>query len=161
MDFPRGDQYEERLKRYRDERDRAVAALAERDRMIQDRKFGDNNYNKDKLYELPNINLSSDQSAAFDLKTKIEVQILNKLTDYIIYNHPRGNIKPLAYQIAVVNVLKNIFKDPNSDIIKYIETKLGTNNEEIKKSNSFFGFSFGGTKRKQKKRKSRRIKTYI
>lgn len=105
-------------------------------------------------YDLSGIpsNLTEDKSKAIGLKTEIENHILEKLSDYIISKHPRGTYTKTAYQIAIVNVLKNIFKDPNNDIITYIETKL---KGEPEKKSTFSFFGFGGTKRKRK-RKSRR-----
>ena len=78
---------------------------------------------------------------------------MNKLTEYIIANYPRGNSTKDSYMIAIVNVLRNIFKDPNSDIITYIEKKF---KDEPEKKLGFLGFG-GKTKRKRRKhRKTRR-----
>ena len=112
------------------------------DRLARDRKYD--------LTGLPNLN--QDQADGLALKTKIESHILNKLSEYIIANYPRGNSTKESYMIAIVNVLRNIFKDPNSDIITYIEKKI---KDEPEKKIGFFGF--GGTKRKRRnKRKSRK-----
>ena len=110
---------------------------------------------KERQYELPVTpsDLSADKGNAIGLKIQIENHILEKLSDYIISKHPRGNYTKNAYKIAIVNVLRNIFKDPNSDIITYIENKLKGEPE----NKSFFGFFGGKTKRKRRKyRKSRR-----
>jgi hypothetical protein len=118
----------------------------ERDRLLRDE------YRK--KFDLSGIpsNLNQDQAKAVGLKTEIETHILAKLSDYIISKHPRGNYTKTAYKIAIVNVLKNIFKDPNSDIITYIENKL---KDEPEKKLGFFGF--GGTKHRRKgRRKTRR-----
>ena len=113
------------------------------DRLARDRKYD--------LTGLPNLN--QDQADGLALKTKIESHILNKLTEYIIANYPRGNSTKESYMIAIVNVLRNIFKDPNSDIITYIEKKF--KDEPVK--SGFLGFFGGKTKRKRRKyRKSRR-----
>ena len=113
------------------------------DRLARDRKYD--------LTGLPNLN--QDQADGLALKTKIESHILNKLTEYIIANYPRGNSTKDSYMIAIVNVLRNIFKDPNSDIITYIEKKF--KDEPVKPK--LFGLFGGKTKRKRRKhRKSRR-----
>ena len=109
---------------------------------------------RDRKYDLTGLpNLNQDQADGLALKTKIESHILNKLTEYIIANYPRGNSTKDSYMIAIVNVLRNIFKDPNSDIITYIEKKF--KDEPVK--SGFLGFFGGKTKRKRRKyRKSRR-----
>ena len=105
-------------------------------------------------YDLSGLppDLTEDKAKAIGLKTEIENHILEKLSDYIISKHPRGNYTKTTYKIAIVNVLKNIFKDPNSDIITYIENKL-KGEPENKGTLGFFGF---GGKRTRRKRKSRR-----
>ena len=123
------------------------------DRRPDDRRYPDDR-RPDPKYDLSGLpaNLSEDKAKAIGLKTEIENHILTKLSDYIISKHPRGNYTTTTYQIAIVNVLRNIFKDPNSDIITYIENKL---KGESSTKSTFGFFGFGGTKRKRK-RKSRR-----
>ena len=104
-----------------------------------------------KKYDVSVSNRTLDQATGNALKIKIENHILTKLSDYIMTNYPRGNDTKAAYSYAVVNVLRNIFKDPNNDIITYIENRL---KGEPEKKMGFFGF--GGTKRRKRRRKSRR-----
>ena len=106
-------------------------------------------------YDLSGIptDLPEDKGKAIGLKIEIENHILEKLSDYIISNHPRGNYTVESYRIAIINVLKNIFKDPNSDIINYIETKLKSEPDDKKGTFGFFGW---GGKTKRTRRKNRR-----
>ena len=136
-------------------RDRDNNDYAARDRDEQRRKEEKDRLLRDeyrKRFDLSGVpsNLNQDQAKAIGLKTEIENHILEKLSDYIISKHPRGNYTKTAYKIAIVNVLKTIFKDPNNDIITYIETKL---KDEPEKKLGFFGF---GGKRQRKSRKTRR-----
>jgi hypothetical protein len=121
-------------------------------------RYSDDALEKEKRrkYDLSGIptDLGEDKAKAIGLKTEIENHILEKLSDYIISKHPRGNYTTTTYQIAIVNVLKNIFKDPNSDIINYIETKL---KEEPEKKGTLGFFGLGGkTKRKRRNRRKTR-----
>ena len=149
----RKDESSENLRRYKEKKAQMINDYDRRNRArLENPNYrGVQNSNEDPYKLVVPSDLSTDQASAIGIKTKIEKHILEKLSDYIISNHPKGSTDTNnAYTIAIINVLRNIFKDPNKEIETYIEKRL---NGESEKPKPFSFFGFGGTKRKRRKRR--------
>ena len=153
-----GDDYDSRLQRRemerREEQRREIERIRDMERRgidSGDRK-GIDERTKYILREENASTFTEDQAKGFALKTEIETKISKKIADYLISNYPRNNnYTKLSYTMAIINVLKSLFKFPNNDIIAYIENKV----QEEKKIKISSLFGFGG---KVHKKHTRRIK---